>query len=106
MGSTERGAVAVETVFMAIFLLILVSGIIDVGRGIFSRISIEDAAQEAATFASYESPLTITDIKQRAVEAIDSPEIVDTDVTVNCYIKGGSQRDTRLIEVSVTYEQA
>src|SRR5690606_41317277 len=71
----ERGAAVVETAFITIFLLILVTGIIDVGRAIFTNISIQEAAQEAAVYAAFDESVTVADIAHRAVDSTRSPAL-------------------------------
>lgn len=49
----ESGAVAVEFALLIPVLALLALGIIDVGRLVFTYISVQDAAQEGALYAAY-----------------------------------------------------
>ena len=52
--SQELGQSLTELALMMVFLLILVAGIVDIGRAFFTYIALRDAAQEGAIYASYE----------------------------------------------------
>jgi len=91
------------------FLLILVFGVIDVGRVLFTRIAIVDAAQEGAVFAAFEdevggTALDRTHIENRTIAAIDSPTIEAADITVTCYVDGSGDRTAYAIEVMVEHD--
>lgn len=49
---TEQGQSLVEMAISLVFLLILLSGIIDLGRIFFTYIALRDAAQEGASYAA------------------------------------------------------
>jgi len=83
MRKPERGAASVELAAVMIFLMLLVSGVFEIGRAILISISLEDAAQEGAMFASY-NPGDAAEIKARVVDSVDSPAISLSDVTVSC----------------------
>lgn len=73
----ERGQSLAELAISLTFLLILVGGIIDLGRMFFTYITLRDAAQEGAAYGSYacaqeggtgdciKGPTLINDIKTR-----------------------------------------
>ncbi|HLT97030.1 MAG TPA: TadE/TadG family type IV pilus assembly protein, partial [Acidimicrobiia bacterium] len=48
----ERGAAAVEMAFVAMFLILLVTGVADLGRAIFTYIGVQEAAEEGTMYAS------------------------------------------------------
>ena len=51
---SDRGAVAVETVFiLALVLFPLLIGVADFGRALYSSIIVEEVAQEAANFIAF-----------------------------------------------------
>ena len=50
--SSERGQSFVEFSIVIVFLIMLVAGVADLGRVFFSYLSLQDAAQEGATYAS------------------------------------------------------
>lgn len=49
---SERGQSLVELAFVIVIMLILLAGIVDLGRMIFEYMSMRDAAQEGASYAS------------------------------------------------------
>ncbi len=49
----EKGQSLTELGISLIFLLILLAGTVDIGRALFSIITLNDAAQEGATYAAY-----------------------------------------------------
>lgn len=105
----ERGAAAVELAMIASFLLILVFGVIDVGRVLFTRIAIVDAAQEGAVFAAFEdevggTPLDKSHIEARVIAAVDNPTIAATDITVTCHVDTSGDRDAYSVEVTVEHD--
>jgi Na+-transporting methylmalonyl-CoA/oxaloacetate decarboxylase gamma subunit len=79
----DRGASVVEMAFVAIFLFILVAGMIDLGRAYLTRIAIYDAAQEGAMFASYR-PSDEEAIKERVVSTTSNPDLSDAEIEVTC----------------------
>lgn len=50
--TTERGQSLVELALILLFLLILVAGIADLGRMIFTYLTMRDAAQEGAVYGA------------------------------------------------------
>ena len=56
--------------------------IIDLGRALFTYISMRDAAQEGVVYASV-YPKPCDRIKQRALQALDDPTGMSVDVTLN-----------------------
>ena len=67
MKSTERGQSLVELALIITFLLILVAGVIDLGRMIFTYLAMRDAAQEGAVYGSIE-PTQCSKIQQRVLD--------------------------------------
>lgn len=106
---TERGAAAVELAIVASFLLVLVFGVIDIGRVLFTRIAVIDAAQEGAVFAAFEdrvagTPLDRTHIEDRVMAAIDNPTLTAGDITITCYVDTSGSRSSYEIEVVVEHD--
>jgi Flp pilus assembly protein TadG len=66
----ERGQSLVEFAVSLVMLLILLSVIVDGARALFTFLSMRDAAQEAASYASYK-PTDTVGIVQRACTASD-----------------------------------
>lgn len=101
----QRGAAAVETAILATLLLVLVFGVIDIGRAIFTRIAIEDAVQDGATYASITETADIASIEARVRNAISEPDLSATPITVTCTEDTTGSRTSRFVEVSVRYAQ-
>ena len=90
--------------FVAVFLLILVTGIVDLGRAIFTNISIQEAAQEGASYAAFEETVTVAQIQQRAVDSTSAPTLSTTDVGVSCRAEPKSKKNGTRVKVTVTYD--
>lgn len=104
----ERGAAAVELSLVSVFILVLAFGVIDVGRALFTRIAVVEAAQEGAVFAAFEdevggSPLSGSHIEQRVIAAVSDPVLTPDDIAVACVVDTSGSRDTYEVEVTVTY---
>lgn len=80
----ERGAATVELAIVAIFMALLVMGVIDIGRLIFTGLAVEDAAQEGAAFAAFTQAATVPLVIDRVVNSVDSPVLNPAQVTVVC----------------------
>lgn len=102
--NVQRGAAAVEMAIVLFFLLVLVTGIIDVGRLIFNNISIQEAAQEGAFYGAFEENVTVTQIKQRVVDSTSSPAIDPDEVSVTCTTQTRSKKDGSTIRVTVEHD--
>jgi hypothetical protein len=68
----EKGQGFVEFAIGITFLLILLAGILDLGRAYFSYIALQDAAQEGASYASI-APTDITGIRERVRATSSGP---------------------------------
>jgi hypothetical protein len=81
---TEKGQSMVELAIGIIILLILLAGIVDMGRMLFFYISLRDATQEGAVYGSVGAGTAgfcqIT--KDRVLARLGNP----TNVTVNVYV--------------------
>ena len=76
----ERGVAVVEMALVLPLLLLLVLGIADFAGALLTNITVVEAAQEGASYASY-YPNTPADIKQRVVDSVDDITIAAADVT-------------------------
>jgi len=63
-GDRQGGQSMVEFAFTLVIILVLLVGLIDLGRAIFTYLALRDAAQEGASFASY-NPTDTTGITAR-----------------------------------------
>jgi Flp pilus assembly protein TadG len=68
----QRGQALVEFSLGITFLLIMLAGVMDLGRAFFIYISMLDAAQEGASYGSI-SPLDVDGIRQRVRETSGGP---------------------------------
>ncbi len=84
-GSDEKGQSMVELAFSLMFLLILLAGVVDIGRAFFAFIALRDAAQEGASYGSV-FPTFCTQIRQRVRNTSDTPvnlnTLSDSDISV------------------------
>ncbi len=78
----DRGQSLVEAALALPVLIMLMLGLLDFGRAYYAVVSLKDAADEGASYASY-SPADVTGIRQRAAEASRQlAPIEPNDVTV------------------------
>lgn len=82
--------------FVAMILIVLATGVADLGRAIFTFIGVQDAAQEGAMYASYH-PDDFDRIRERAIDSIDYPTMDPTAVAVAC------SADDKMVTVTVTH---
>ncbi len=93
----------VEMAFLTIFLIVLVTGIIDIGRAIYTDISVQEAAQEGAHYASFEEAATVAEIVDRTVNSTGSITVDPVDVNITCTAVTRGKRNATRVEVSVDY---
>jgi len=96
----ERGAAAVEMAFAVVLLILLATGVADLGRALFTYIGVQDAAQEGAVFGSFK-PISEDEIVARVVQSIDYPALTAANVDVSC--PAGSPNGGHEIAVEVTF---
>lgn len=82
---TEKGQSMVELAVSVVVLLILVSGVVDLGRVSFHHIAMRDAAQEAASYASV-FPNNNQQIFARATDGIAGDGVDPSRIEVNLKI--------------------
>jgi len=103
--SQQRGQSLVEVAISLTLLIVIVGGIVDLGRAFFSYISIRDAAQEGAIFGSL-APYDLAGLEKRVRESSDNPVNLrnTNDVTISPVINGGPCGGSgNSITVTVTY---
>jgi hypothetical protein len=83
---SERGQSLLELSLMTVFLLILLAGVVDVGRALFTYIAIRDAAQEGALVGSIDPDNDCAVITNRVQESSDFPvDLSDTSIiAIDC----------------------
>ncbi len=81
----DSGAATVEMALMAPFLILLAFGIIDLSRALYTDITINEAAQEGAIFASFDVR-TATEVRDQIIASVDNPDLsgADTVITYSC----------------------
>jgi Flp pilus assembly protein TadG len=89
---SERGQSLVELAISLIVILTLLAGAVDFGIALFSFVSIRDAAQEGALFASI-NPTEFAEIQERVFSASDSPVDLRNDTTVRAIVVYDSNPD-------------
>jgi Flp pilus assembly protein TadG len=97
----ERGQSLMELALSMTFILILLAGVVDLGRAFFTYITLRDAVQEGAAFGAYQSDDEAA-IIQRAVQTSNSPVnlasgAIHFDVNVTAACAGGE------VTVTATY---
>ncbi len=77
----ERGQSLIEFAFSLVFLLVLVAGIVDGGRALFTYLAMRDAAQEGASYASV-NPSDNAGINARARQSSNLLEDLGASISV------------------------
>jgi hypothetical protein len=80
----ERGQSLTEMAFALVFLLLLVGGIVDLGRAFFTFMALRDSVQEGALYGSINPTLT-EEIRNHVLNSSEMiPDLVSSDdITVN-----------------------
>jgi Flp pilus assembly protein TadG len=100
----QCGQSLVEIAFGLIFLLVLLAGIVDVGRAQFSRAALLDAAEEGAIYGSYR-PTDVSGIESRIRDISDGPVDFSDPLSVKVSVAyAGSACAGNLLSVSVSYD--
>ncbi len=80
--TNERGQSLAEMALMMSFLLILLVGVVDLGRGFFVYLALRDAAQEGALYGSTD-PTNNADIEARVRNSSSLLENLSADLNAN-----------------------
>jgi Flp pilus assembly protein TadG len=86
---SERGQSFIELGLSMVFLLVLLSGVMDLGRVIFTYIALRDAVQEGAAYVGAfpdDCEGAIYRIRQHTSGAVDldvAPTVIDVTITIN-----------------------
>lgn len=96
----DRGAAVVEMAFVTVLLVLLATGVADIGRALFTYIGVQDAAQEGAVYGSFK-PTDGNAIVARVIDSIDYPDLDPSNVAVSC--PDGSPTGGHRISVTVTH---
>ncbi len=101
----EQGQGLIEFAFVATVLLLLVVGLVDLGRGLFTYMALRDAAQEGATYGSIypgESAAIETRTRDTSRKPVDLTDTTKVFVDVRLL---GAACAGNAIEVEVTYPE-
>ena len=102
--SADRGAAAVETAIVSMFLLVLVLGIVDLGRAITTNISVRDAVQEGAMYGAFTSDVTALEIDARIRASVSEPDLSTASITVFCEADPRDLQDGTRLRVEMAYD--
>lgn len=97
----EKGQSMVEFAFGLVLLLILIAGIVDVGRALFMYMTLRDAAQEGAIYASTD-PDNAVGIQNRVRYSSNLVQDAWADIGVNVSYTG-THCTGNAITVTVSY---
>ena len=97
-GSVQRGQSLVEFAVSLTVLLILVAGIFDAARALFTYLSLRDAAQEGALYASID-PTNLTAIVDRTCQASDFL----ASLGANCHEAACNSDERYCVDIDVNY---
>jgi hypothetical protein len=89
---------------VAMFLLVLLLGIVDVGRAISANISVRDAVQDGTSYGAYTRDATADDIKDRVRAAVSSPDLSTATIDVYCDLDERDLLDGTRIRVELGYD--
>ena len=101
---SDRGAAAVEMALVTMFLLVLLLGIVDVGRAISANISVRDAVQDGVSYGAYTPTATADDIKDRVRAAVSSPDLSTATIDVFCDLDERDLAHASRIRVDLSYD--
>lgn len=98
---SERGQGLVELAIALPFLLLLLLGVLDVGRAYWALVALKDAVSEGASYAaSY--PTRTTEIQERAAESSNALMVLSPDMFSIDYVDPPTTGQP--ITVTVTYD--
>jgi hypothetical protein len=109
--ASERGQSLVELSISLVFMIVLLSGVADLGWSLFTLVSLHDAAKEGAAYGSIcpDDPTGIQNrLLQSATDPIDLSTLPDDQINI-CIIDpdtgacGGTAQAGSEIEVTVSY---
>lgn len=94
----------VETAAVAVFIVLLVLGIVDLGRVIFTSIAVRDAVQEGASFAAYSETADAGGITTRIRTAVSSPDLTAATVELYCSPQPRDLQDGTRVRIQMEYD--
>lgn len=107
VSKSERGQSLVELAISLIVLLTLLAGAVDFGIALYSYVSIRDAAQEGALYASIH-PTEFDNILDRVRTSSDTPvdlsAFPDEDITITLIGAAACEGNGASIQIDVSYD--
>jgi Flp pilus assembly protein TadG len=89
---------------VSMFLLVLVLGIVDVGRAITTNISVRDAVQEGAMYGAFTRDVTTAEIDARVKASVSEPDLTTASITVYCEADPRDLQDGTRVRVEMIYD--
>ena len=89
---------------VSMFLLVLLLGIVDVGRAISANISVRDAVQDGTSYGAYTRDVTADGIEDRVRAAVSSPDLSTATIDVYCDLDERDLVDGTRIRVELGYD--
>ena len=101
--STERGQSLMEFSVSLVFVLVLLAGLVDLGRGLFTYMALRDGAQEGAAYGSL-NPTETSTIQNRVYGSSTMLQSQEGEGTIDIQVNiTGSACTGNAIEVITTY---
>jgi Flp pilus assembly protein TadG len=94
----------VEMAAVSIFIALLVLGIVDLGRVIFTSISVRDAVQEGAAFAAYTENADAAGITTRVRGAVSNPDLSAAQIDLYCSLDPRDLQDGTRVRIELEYD--
>jgi Flp pilus assembly protein TadG len=82
-GGSQRGAALLEMALIAPVLVVLVLGIVDLGRVLYTKIPLQQAVQEGAIYAGH-FPDDYSAIRAQVQDNTNTFTLAAADITVSC----------------------
>lgn len=89
---------------VSMFLLVLLLGIVDLGRAITTNISLRDAVQEGAMYGAFTPGVTASDIDARIRASVSEPDLSTASITVFCETDPRDLQDGTRVRVEMVYD--
>ena len=83
IGTGERGAALVETAIVLPVILVIIMGVVDIGRVLSTSAKLQEAAQEGALYASY-APSSYADTRDRVLDSLGDFTLDTTNISILC----------------------
>jgi len=81
----EQGQSMIELALTITFLMVLLAGTIDLGHAFFVWLAMRDAAQEGATYGSYDPSVTVSQISDYVESLVRQDAVKDPGADINVF---------------------